>query len=114
MIPEAKQNDPALASVKAALALAESGGDAGDLAELKAAAQAHPGDLDKRFALANGLLGAGAMEPAIEELLAIIERDREWNEAAARQKLLTVFEALGHAHPATVRGRRRLSAILFS
>ena len=54
------------------------------------------------------------MEPAIEELLAIIERDREWNDAAARQKLLTVFEALGHAHPATVRGRRRLSAILFS
>jgi putative thioredoxin len=54
------------------------------------------------------------MELAVETLLAIIERDRDWNEAAARQKLLTVFEALGHTHPATVRGRRKLSAILFS
>jgi putative thioredoxin len=114
MIPEAKQNDPAVASIKAALALADGGGDAGDLAGLEQAAQANPADLEARYAYANGLLGAGAMEPAIEQLLAIIERDREWNEAAARQKLLTVFEALGHAHPATVRGRRRLSAILFS
>ncbi|MCK5745422.1 MAG: tetratricopeptide repeat protein, partial [Oricola sp.] len=114
MIPEAKQNDPAVASIKAALALADGGGDAGDLAGLEQAAQANPADLEARYAYANGLLGAGAMEPAIEQLLAIIERDREWNEAAARQKLLTVFEALGHAHIATVRGRRRLSAILFS
>lgn len=114
MIPEAKQNDPAVASIKAALALADGGGEAGDIAGLEQAAQANPADLDARFAYAKGLLAGGSMEPAIEELLAIIERDREWNDAAARQKLLTVFEALGHAHPATVRGRRRLSAILFS
>ena len=114
MIPEAKQNDPAVASVKAALALAESGGESGDLAALEEAVAAAPDDLDKRFALANGLLGAGAMESAIDALLAVIERDRDWNEGAAREKLLTVFEALGHGHPATARGRRRLSSILFS
>ncbi|WP_375201845.1 tetratricopeptide repeat protein [Hyphococcus sp.] len=114
MIPEAKQNDPAVASVKAALALAESGGEAGDLAALEEAVAQAPEDLDKRFALANGLLGSGAMESAIDALLAIIERDRDWNEGAAREKLLTVFEALGHTHPATVRGRRRLSSVLFS
>ncbi len=114
MIPEAKHNEAPVASVKAALALAESGGETGDLAALQAAAEAAPDDLEARFALANGLLGGGAMEPAMDALLEIIERDREWNDAAARQKLLTVFEALGHAHPATVRGRRRLSAILFS
>ncbi|MFC2951193.1 tetratricopeptide repeat protein [Marinicaulis aureus] len=114
MIPEAKQNDPAVASVKAALALAESGGKGGDLAALEEAVAAAPDDLEKRFALANGLLGAGAMESAIDALLAVIERERDWNEGAAREKLLTVFEALGHGHPATARGRRRLSSILFS
>ncbi|WP_428407213.1 tetratricopeptide repeat protein [Hyphococcus sp.] len=113
MIPEAKQKDPAVASLKAALALAESG-NGGDVAALEAAAAGAPEDLDKRFALAEGYLGAGSMEKAIDELLAVIERDREWREGEARQKLLTVFEALGHAHPATVRGRRRLSSILFS
>ncbi|WP_375204666.1 thioredoxin [Hyphococcus sp.] len=114
MIPEAKRTDPAVASVEAALSLAESGGETGDIAALEAAAEGAPEDLDKRFALANGLLGAGAMEPAIDALLAIIERDRDWHEGEARQKLLTVFEALGQTHPATVRGRRRLSSILFS
>ncbi|PQA88345.1 thioredoxin family protein [Hyphococcus luteus] len=114
MIPEDKQNEPAVASLKAALELAESGGETGDIAALEAEAQANPEDLEKRFALANGLLSAGSMEPAIEQLLAIIERDREWNDAAAREKLLTVFEALGQTHPATVRGRRKLSSILFS
>lgn len=113
MIPEDKQKDPAVASVKAALELAESG-DGGDVPALEAAAAGAPEDLDKRFALAEGYIGAGALESAIDALLAIIERDREWREGEARQKLLTVFEALGHAHPATVRGRRRLSSILFS
>ena len=113
MIPESKHKEASVASVKAALVLAESNGG-GDVAELQRAVDAAPDDLEARFALANGQLGAGAMEPAMETLLAIIGRDREWNEGAARQKLLTVFEALGHAHPATVRGRRKLSAILFS
>ncbi len=114
LIPQSKHKDARVASVKAALALAESSGAAGDVGALKAAAEAAPDDLDKRFAFANGLLGAGQMEQAVDVLLAMIERDRDWNEAAARQKLLTVFEALGHAHPATARGRRKLSAILFS
>ncbi len=114
MIPESKHKEAVVASVKAALALAEASGGGGDIAALRAAAEAAPGDPEAQFALANGLLGSGGAEQAIDALLSIIERDRDWNEGAARQKLLTVFEALGHGHPATVRGRRRLSAILFS
>jgi len=114
LIPEARHKEAGVASVKAALALAESSGGAGDVKALRAAVDAAPDDLDARFALANGLLGSGGGEEAIAALLEIIERERDWNEGAARQKLLTVFEALGHGHPATVRGRRKLSAILFS
>jgi len=54
------------------------------------------------------------MEKALDELLEIIERNRAWNEEAARKKLLTMFDALGGAHPLTIKGRRRLSSILFS
>ena len=54
------------------------------------------------------------MEGAIDSLLVMVERDRTWNEEAARKKLLKVFDALGGAHPLTLRGRRRLSSILFS
>ncbi len=113
LVPEDKQKDPALASVVAALSLADDN-QGGDVAALEAKVAAAPDDLDARFELAGAQLSGGTMEAAIENLLAIIERDREWNEEAARKKLLTVFEALGHAHPATLRGRRKLSSILFS
>lgn len=114
MVPEDKQKDPALSGVIAALSIAEGHQGGEDLATLKSKVDANPADLDAQFALVGGYLGAGSMEPAIDTLLDIIERDRDWNEEAARKKLLTVFEALGHAHPATAAGRRRLSSILFS
>ena len=114
LAPPDKQNDPALASIEASVSLAESNPQAGDVAELKAKVESAPEDLQARFDLAGAHLGAGDLELAIDELLAIIERDRDWNEETARKKLLTVFDALGGAHPATLRGRRRLSSILFS
>jgi putative thioredoxin len=113
-VPEAKRSDPAFAAVTASIALAESSPPAGDLAALEKNAAREPANLSARFDLAAALLGAGDTERALDELLAIIERDRAWNEEAARKKLLTVFDALGPAHPATIRGRRRLSSILFS
>ncbi|HXI86649.1 MAG TPA: co-chaperone YbbN [Parvularculaceae bacterium] len=112
MIPEAKRGDAAVASVRAAIELAESG--SGDVKALTASVRKNPGDLAARFDLASALIGAGDIEVALDELLEIIARDRAWNDEAARKKLLTVFDALGPAHPLTVRGRRRLSSILFS
>ena len=57
---------------------------------------------------------AGNREQAIDELLEIVRRNREWNEQAARKQLLKLFEAMGPADELTVSARRRLSSILFS
>lgn len=114
MVPEARRKESAFTSVAAALNLAKSEKPTGDLAALKATAERDPKDLAARFDLAGAYISAGDMEAGLDELLAIIERDRAWNEEAARKKLLTVFEALGPAHPLAARGRRRLSSILFS
>ena len=102
-------------SAVSALALAEQAGEAdGDTAELQARLAQDPGDHQARFDLAMAYHGAGCNEQAIDELIEIIRRDREWNDEAARQQLLKLFEALGHADPLTVAGRRKLSSILFS
>ena len=102
-------------SAVSALALAEQAGEAdGDTAELQARLAQDPGDHQARFDLAMAHHGAGRNEQAIDELIEIIRRDREWNEEAARQQLLKLFEALGHTDPLTVAGRRKLSSILFS
>ena len=114
LLPEEIQNDPALDSVRAAIALAQSNPGGGDVAALRAAALASPDDYQAQFDLAGALLAGGSTADGMDALFQIIEKDREWNEEAARKKLLTVFEALGPTHPDTLRGRRRLSSILFS
>ncbi|CAK9039352.1 AMP nucleosidase [Durusdinium trenchii] len=82
LAPPDKQNDPLLASVQASVTLADGAPRGGDIAALKAAVEGDGANLEARFDLANALIGSGAMEPAMEALLAIIERDREWNEEA--------------------------------
>ena len=56
----------------------------------------------------------GDRQKAADHLLAIIKADRGWNEDAARNQLLTFFEAWGMSDPATLSARRRLSSLLFS
>ena len=98
-----------------ALSLAEQAGETdSDSAALLAQLAQDPGDHQARFDLAMAHHGAGRNEQAIDELLEIIRRDRGWNDEAARQQLVKLFEALGHADPLTVAGRRKLSSILFS
>lgn len=104
----------AVARLKAGIALARSAGPAGDLASLRAAAAAAPDDLQARYDYANGLVATGNAEAAADELLAIVAKDRAWNDGAARTRLLTLLEAVGLDSPFAMAARRRLSAILFA
>lgn len=113
-VPDADRESPALSAAVAALAIAEMGSEAGDLADLHAALEADGADLQARFDLATALVARGDREEGIEHLLEIVRRDREWNEEAARKQLVTVFDALGPMDPLVVSSRRALSSILFS
>ena len=106
--------DPAIASARAALELAEQTADLGDIDPLERAIVADPNDHRSRFDLALALNAQSDRLGAIDHLVEIVRRDRDWNEGAARQQLLTFFEAWGPTDPMTVEGRRRLSAVLFS
>jgi alkylhydroperoxidase/carboxymuconolactone decarboxylase family protein YurZ len=114
LVPPEHQNHEAVAGVQAQLKLAELASKAGDTDALRAKVQADPSDHQARMDLAASLAARGESETAVAELLESIRRDRNWNEAAARKQLLTLFEALGAADPAVQSGRRRLSSILFS
>jgi putative thioredoxin len=104
--------DPDLDSVRASLALAAEAPSETGAFERRLAA--NPDDHEARFELAKALAGKHRLEQAADHLLAIIEKDRTWNDEAARKQLLTVFEAAGHSSEIARNGRRRLSAILFS
>ncbi|PZQ21924.1 MAG: co-chaperone YbbN [Sphingopyxis macrogoltabida] len=112
-LPADMAGDPAVAQARSALALAADAPDDGELAGLEAALAANPDDPQARFDLAAAQIGAGQRDAAADNLLHIVAADREWNEGAARTKLLALFEAVGLEDPWVAAQRRRLSLILF-
>ncbi len=112
-LPEELAKDAGIQRAQATLALARSAPPAADHAGLAAEVQANPDDHEKRFALANAQMAAGDRDGAADNLLHIVAADRTWNEDAARQQLLKLFEVVGMTDPWVSQQRRRLSAILF-
>ncbi len=114
-MPKDIERNPEIAAARSSLDLAEQAQQAmGSAGQLRARIEQNPDDHEARFELATALFGAGDREEAVDELLSLFKRDREWNDQAARKRLLQFFDALGPRHPETVAGRRRLSTVLFS
>ncbi len=113
-VPADRTTDPHVISAKAALDLALNPVDTSALTHLQVAIQANPKDYAARLELANILNGSGEREAATDQLIFIIRNDRTWNEDGGRKQLVSFFEAWGPKDEATLAGRRKLSAILFS
>jgi len=113
-VPEALASAPEIEAARAQIELARQAVDAGPVAELRAAVDANPDDLQARFDLAQALYAAGDAEEAVAELLESFRRDREWNEGAAKAQLFTIFEALKPSDPIVLNGRRKLSSMIFA
>ena len=101
-------------AAQAQLVLARQAMNAGPVAELMAAVEAAPDDHQTRFDLAAALLANGETEAAVDQLLDLFRRDREWNDGAARTQLFTIFDALKPTDPIVLKGRRRLSSMIFA
>ncbi len=114
MVPESKRGDTAVKAVQASIDLAEQAKAVGPVTELEQKVAANPLDHQARFDLATALNASGKRPEATDQLLAIVKRDRKWNEDGARKQLVQFFEAWGPADEATIEGRKRLSTILFS
>ncbi|MBM1632679.1 thioredoxin [Sulfitobacter mediterraneus] len=105
---------PELEAAHAQLELARQAADAGPVAELTAAVEANPEDNHARFDLAQALYANGDAEGAVDHLLDIFKRDREWNDSAAKTQLFTIFDALKPNDPVVLNGRRKLSSMIFA
>ena len=114
LVPAAKANDPAVAAARSALEVAEQAKSVGPVAELEQKVATNPTDHQARFDFAVALNAAGQRKEAAEQLIAIVKRDRKWNDDGARKQLVQLFETWGTADEATRAGRKKLSSILFS
>jgi len=112
--PDAIFNAPELEAVRAQIELARQAEKAGPLTELQAAVDANPDDHAARFELAQALHAHGEVEQAVDHLLDLFRRDRNWNDEAAKTQLFTIFDALPPQDPIALNGRRRLSSMIFA
>ena len=112
--PEAIFTAPELEAVRAQLELARQAADAGPVADLRAALEADPNDHQARYDLAVALHAAGETEAAVDTLLELFRRDRDWNDGAAKTQLFKIFGALKPQDPIVLKGRRKLSSMIFA
>jgi putative thioredoxin len=105
---------PELEAAHAQLELARQAAGAGPVAELQAAVDANPDDLQARFDLATALYAHGEVQGAVDHLLTLFGKDREWDDGAAKTQLFTIFDALKANDPIALNGRRKLSSMIFA
>jgi putative thioredoxin len=111
-LPTEMAKHAAVGRARAALDVAAA--PAADVAAEEARLKANPDDHEARFAIANARMAAGDRDAAADGLLEIIARDKDWNDGAARARLLQLLEAAGIEDPWARAQRRRLSALLFT
>ena len=112
-LSEDLKSDPALVRAGSLLSIAAAAIAPDELEALRASADAAPDDHAKRLALANALMAAGQRDEAADALLHSIAADREWNDGAAKARLLEIFAMIGLEDPWVAATRRKLSAVLF-
>ena len=111
--PEELNGLPEIEAIRAQLELLLQAADTGPAGELQAQVDANPDDHQARLDLAVALHAAGDAQGAVDQLLELFRRDREWNDGAAKAQLFTVFEALKADDPIVLNGRRKLSSMIF-
>jgi putative thioredoxin len=112
--PAKVAKSPEIEAARAQIVLARQAANAGPVNELRTAVDRNPADHAARFDLAQALHAAGQVQEAVDELLEIFRRDREWNDGAAKAQLFTIFDALPPKDPIVLAGRRRLSSMIFA
>ena len=112
-LPDDLKANPLVGQAHSAIELAGSPVDAGELDALRKAAAERPADAEAQFEFAQAAYAAGERDVAAETLLKLVQTDPEWNEGAAKAKLLQIFEAVGLEDPWVSAQRRKLSLLLF-
>lgn len=110
--PAEVSDAPEIEAVHAQIELARQAANAGPADDLRKQVEAEPDNHQARFDLAQALHAAGDTEGAVEALLELFKRDREWNDGAAKAQLFTIFDALQPNDPIALNGRRKLSSLI--
>lgn len=102
--------DARVETLRAAIGFARSGGDE---PALKARLAADPGDLEARLALARLHAGRRRYREAMDELVEIVRKDKNWRDGEARAQLLHLFTLAAGEPELVSEYRRKLATALY-
>jgi len=105
--------DERVGALKAAVAFARTRAEGPDEGTLKAKLGANPDDHEARLALARLHAGAMRYAEALDELLEIVRRDKEWNGGEARKQILNIFNLASDQQELVSAYRRKLASALY-
>lgn len=105
----AAQGDPELAALRTQLAFRRIAAGSPPAEELGARIARDPGDLEARYRLSALKVLAEDHAGALEQLLEIVRRDRQFRDDAGRKTMLAVFNLLGGSGELVNTYRRQLS-----
>ncbi|MCF7977458.1 MAG: thioredoxin [Chromatiaceae bacterium] len=105
--------DPELAAIRGRLAFSAAVADAPAAEALQTTLKANPGDNDARYQLAAHQVLAGDNEAALENLLTLLKRDRQYGDDAARKGMVAIFDLLGGSGELVSRYRAKMLSSLY-
>lgn len=110
-LPEAEREGTQAMRLAGILELAKEADMSVSLEQLQSAVDSSANDSEARYKLAIAQAMGGNVQTAMDELLTLIRTDPQYNDGAARQKLLAMFNILGD-DPLVGQYRRKLFALL--
>ena len=114
-LEDSHRQRPEIQEALSAVELAEKSGQlASEIGPLKQAVADQPDNLQAYQDLALALYAAGESDQAMDILLQSIQKDRDWQDGAAKTQLFEIFTALGAGSAGVIAARRKLSTYLFS
>ena len=112
--PTEVKSSSGIKAVRAKLDLLDKSEGLASIEEISTKVKSNPDDHQARLDLALSLIKDSRISEAIDHLLELFRRDKDWNDEAAKKNLFSIFEVLKPDDPEALKARRKLSSLIFS
>ena len=113
-VPKEIENDNVFQKLNSEIELNKKTSKLRPLDNIKDDLEKDPNSLELKYELALYQIANEDYENSIENLLNIFIKDKNWENGKAKDQLIQLFETLGDKNSLALKGRRRLSSIIFS
>ena len=113
-VPKEIENDNVFQKLNSEIELNKKTSKLRPLDYIKNDLEKDPNSLELKYELALYQIANEDYENSIENLLNIFKKDKNWENGKAKDQLIQLFETLGDKNILALKGRRKLSSIIFS